>query len=666
MDTRNSATNINDRLLSRLGGAYLFWINFIYLLIVDLAGLLGILYISFATDLYLIKISFLLLLLIIFSVIANIIISLFCFSSTKNSRRILDIHFKKRAEHYIQVPEPNRNTAWKEIFYLPSRVILIDFLAMVLLVLLPTMIISRITINITTIQTVHIIIGCFVSLITILVVHSIVVDRILIPVRTYLYSQEITELRPAFFSRISSRTTGLIIFLVIITLILLAGIGFQRSTNASLPGADLSFEIRQFQIHSAILGGTVIVFGFILAILYSRSISKPIRDLLDILSKAMSGEYQHRALLISSDETSLLSNQFNNLLSSLQNSTVNLTNLVEEQTKNLKYRTNQLQVITKILQDISTADSVANLLDRSVQLISETFGFYHVGVYLSDPNSEYAVLEAASSEGGKLMKTRGYRYRIDKSNIIGVTISENKEILVEDISRDVSLSINPDLPQTKSLLAIPLTSLGKTIGALDIQSSSISSFNIEDRELLNTLSDQITLTIRNIRLVEENRLALQRLETSFEENIQRSWNELNIPNKPSFRYTPTSLTHFEAPGYSLKVESEGDLLSVPIKLHGQVLGSIDVVRKGPNPWDEADEIFTSEIATQIGLALENVRLLNSTKQRMYYEQSLSELTGQLSQSIDTNTLLETALRELHQLPNVTEVSVKLSPPEDEK
>jgi len=264
------------------------------------------------------------------------------------------------------------------------------------------------------------------------------------------------------------------------------------------------------------------------------------------------------------------------------------------------------------------------------------------------------------------MTTRGYRYRIDKGNIIGLTILENKETLIEDISQDVSLSINPDLPQTKSFLSIPMTSLGKTIGALDIQSSSISGFKIEDRELLRTISDQLTLTIRNIRLIEENRLALQRLETSFEGNIQHSWNETSIQNKSSFRYTPTSLTQFEASVHPLKVESEGDLLSVPIKLHGQVLGSIDVVRKGTNSWDESDENFTTEIATQIGLALENVRLLNSTKQRMYFEQSLSELTGQLSQSIDTNTLLETAIRELHQLPNVTEVSVKLSPPEDDK
>ena len=125
-----------------------FGLNFLYLFMVDLTGLLGILYISFATDLNFLKISFLLILLVIFSVISNLIISLFCYSSTKNCRRILDIYLNKRADNYVLIPEPNRNSAWKEIFYLPSRVILIDFLAMVLLVILPTMIISRIMINI--------------------------------------------------------------------------------------------------------------------------------------------------------------------------------------------------------------------------------------------------------------------------------------------------------------------------------------------------------------------------------------------------------------------------------------------------------------------------------------------------------------------------------------
>ena len=235
----------------------------------------------------------------------------------------MDIYFHKRDDRYVLATEPNRNAAWKEIYYLPSRVIIIDFLALVLLVILPTMIISRVTMNITSFQTIHIILGCFISAISILVVHSIVLDTLLIPIRAHLFSPDIAELRPAFFSRISTRMIGLIIFLVIITLLLLAGIGFQRSINASLPGADLPFEIRQFQLHSAILGGAIILFGVILAILYSRSISKPISGLLELLAKAKNGDYHHRALVISSDETSLLSNQFNTLLSSLQDSTAN-------------------------------------------------------------------------------------------------------------------------------------------------------------------------------------------------------------------------------------------------------------------------------------------------------------------------------------------------------
>jgi hypothetical protein len=39
------------------------------------------------------------------------------------------------------------------------------------------------------------------------------------------------------------------------------------------------------------------------------------------------------------------------------------------------------------------------------------------------------------------------------------------------------------------------------------------------------------------------------------------------------------------------------------------------------------------------------------------------LTTRLSRSLDQDTLLQTAIRELHQLPNVSEVSVFLSPPE---
>jgi GAF domain-containing protein len=80
-------------------------------------------------------------------------------------------------------------------------------------------------------------------------------------------------------------------------------------------------------------------------------------------------------------------------------------------------------------------------------------------------------------------------------------------------------------------------------------------------------------------------------------------------------------------------------------------------------WSETDRSLASEVAIQVGLALENSRLLEDAKQRALFEQTLSELTSKLGGSIDIDSLLNTAVKELHHLPNVTEVSIFLSPPE---
>jgi GAF domain-containing protein len=57
------------------------------------------------------------------------------------------------------------------------------------------------------------------------------------------------------------------------------------------------------------------------------------------------------------------------------------------------------------------------------------------------------------------------------------------------------------------------------------------------------------------------------------------------------------------------------------------------------------------------MALENARLLEETERRARREQLLGEMTAQFTQSLDMDTLLRSAVRELGQLPNVAEASV---------
>jgi GAF domain-containing protein len=67
----------------------------------------------------------------------------------------------------------------------------------------------------------------------------------------------------------------------------------------------------------------------------------------------------------------------------------------------------------------------------------------------------------------------------------------------------------------------------------------------------------------------------------------------------------------------------------------------------------------AEVAGQIGLAADNIRLLEEATQRAKQEQTVGKLATHFSQSLDLDTLLQTAARELGQLPDVSEVSVFL-------
>jgi len=60
------------------------------------------------------------------------------------------------------------------------------------------------------------------------------------------------------------------------------------------------------------------------------------------------------------------------------------------------------------------------------------------------------------------------------------------------------------------------------------------------------------------------------------------------------------------------------------------------------------------------LAVDNIRLLENATQRAKQEQTVGRLATRFGQSLDIDTLLQTAARELGQLPEVEEATVFIS------
>lgn len=347
-----------------------------------------------------------------------------------------------------------------------------------------------------------------------------------------------------------------------------------------------------------------------------------------------------------------IADQFSSAVKLLTRDRSELEQRVEERTAGLTKKTEQLRAASYIVRQTSEADDLAALLDIVVNLITDQLGYYHAGIFLINETGEEAILQTASSEGGKRMVGRGHSFSVGSQGIVGYVAAHKRLHIALDIGADAVFFNNPDLPMTRSEVALPLLVRNKVLGVLDIQSDQPQAFRLEDVDVLQTLADQIAVAIENARLLGEAQAALMQLEAVSTVRTREAWGKKLQEQKHAFTYTPLGVraegSSGEASGYNLKAS---------ISLRGQGIGSISLARKDDLGWSKIDEGLIQDVAYQVGLALDNLRLLEDAQQRAKQEQTLGELATRFSQSLDIDSLLQTAARELGQMPDVSEVSV---------
>src|SRR5258706_1603519 len=181
---------------------------------------------------------------------------------------------------------------------------------------------------------------------------------------------------------------------------------------------------------------------------------------------------------------------------------------VQERTAALEQRAIQLQTVSSVARTIASVQDLNTLLPNITKLVSEQFGFYHSGIFLVDEASEFAVLRASNSEAGERMLDRQHKLRLDTNSFLGLGASPSESRIVLDVGIDSVYFNNPDLPQTRSEMALPLRVGGRVIGALDVQSTQPNAFAAGDIATLTTLADQVAIAIENARPFSEARVAL--------------------------------------------------------------------------------------------------------------------------------------------------------------
>jgi GAF domain-containing protein len=375
--------------------------------------------------------------------------------------------------------------------------------------------------------------------------------------------------------------------------------------------------------------------------------------------------------------------EVNQVNQALEDLTTTLEERVNERTKEIESvnkqttrRAAQLKAVTELSESISQLQDLNAMFPAVTKLISERFGFYHVGIFLIDRDREYAILQAANSEGGKQMLERHHRLRLG-TGVVGFCSQTGQPRIALDVGADAFFFNNPDLPNTRSEVALPMKSRKETIGVLDVQSTEAGAFSSEDLQVLTALANQVSIALENARLLTETRAALTQVQEVYNEFTRAEWGRtIAQTEQPGFRYQTGRIEMLENALQNPEVVSalqSGEVMAnqgngsrpqhaavaVPVKLRGEIIGILHIESNDPLKQWQNDEIsLVQAVAERAAFAMENARLFQDARRRAVKERLISEATSRISGALSLENILQTTAEELDRVLGGSEILIQ--------
>jgi GAF domain-containing protein/HAMP domain-containing protein len=446
-------------------------------------------------------------------------------------------------------------------------------------------------------------------------------------------------------------------------------VAFYTSVSEALE-AGIATRVNSLTLRFYLIGTIAllsVLAAFTIGQTIMNAISQPLIHLATATQRLASGDMTTRIPVENTDELGQVSNAFNQMVEELERDklVLNTRSLdLELANKLSEKRAQELQAISEISRLISAEQRLDTLLALITRLVSEKFDFYHVGIFLIDNARQFAVLQAANSEAGQQMLERGHKLEVGQMGIVGNVAHTSQARIALDVGSDAVYFDNPDLPNTRSEMALPLNLRGQTLGVLDVQSLTPGAFNESDANTLGILADHIAIAIDNARLFEQSRLALSEVQTLYRQYQAQEWDAfMKQENKIGYHQLSIGGKVLEKPLQSDEIQdviARGEILVinsnlgksessmvVPVKLRGQVIGVLKIKAPTTNRTWNQDEINLAEaISERLAIALDNARLLQDSQRRAAKEQKIGDVTAKIGASINMRSMLRTAVEEL--------------------
>lgn len=400
----------------------------------------------------------------------------------------------------------------------------------------------------------------------------------------------------------------------------------------------------------------------VIGTLLGRLVLRPFDQIRQGIERMVAGDYAHPIPIPPGvGEFAQLSGSVNRLASELEREFANLEISIAQRTRDLEAARDIGQILAS-LRDVKAVST------RVLDLIRERFpDMYHVQVFLIDNRRVDAVLQASTGEVGAELLARGHRLEVGSRSVIGQVTARGEHVIALDSVVDSVHKRNELLPETRSELAVPLRTSEGIIGALDLQSRRPDAFSDAEIRLFQTIADQLSIVIQNVRLYEESQDRLRDIEELNRLLIGETWpryvqnrrDRVQKTGSGDSELTPLQQESVRNRDIAEHRENGRVRFAVPIFLRDEVVGAVEW-EVNQSAYTENTRLMATELVARLALAADNVRLLEQSRETAYRESLLNEISNKLSQQSEVAGILQTAVREVGRVLPVSQTTIRLT------
>lgn len=237
----------------------------------------------------------------------------------------------------------------------------------------------------------------------------------------------------------------------------------------------------------------------------------------------------------------------------------------------------------------------------------------------------------------------------------------------EAAARAAQLGSQAEEAQPGAFLGVPVMIGERVLGLIGFRDfRPQSSFSEDQERLAVTLAGQIAVALDNLRLAEETRRALEDLDAANRLLTGQAWRRyVRTPHARSVsgewrggEWVPAELRR------QASAADESSRLTIPLRVRGETIGEFDLVPiEDGQPWTPEDVAFAQSLIDQAGQTLETVRLLEETERLAGRERVINEINAHVRQTVDIDSVLQTAVNELGRSLKAARVFARIGVPE---